>query len=75
MSSDAHDRMIHAFQEYFKWQDRFHHKKSNEAGIKATIMAIRNTHRGINNKSRNTRQTQGTTRIQKRHERQEALTN
>jgi hypothetical protein len=35
MSSDAHDRMIHAFQEYFKWQDRFHHKKSNEAGIKA----------------------------------------
>jgi hypothetical protein len=27
--------MIHAFQEYFKWQDRFHYKKSNEAGIKA----------------------------------------
>ena len=37
MSSDAHDRMIHAFQEYFKWQDRFHHKKSNEAGIKARL--------------------------------------
>jgi hypothetical protein len=35
MSSDAHDRMIHAFQEYFKWQDRFEHKGSDEAGIKA----------------------------------------
>ena len=44
MSSDAHDRMIHAFQEYFKWQDRFHHKKSNEAGIKARywLSEIRN---------------------------------
>ena len=35
MSSDSHDRMIHAFQEYFKWQERFEYKGSGEAGIKA----------------------------------------
>ena len=35
MSTDAHDRMINAFQEYFKWQDRFEYKGSDEAGIKA----------------------------------------
>jgi hypothetical protein len=27
--------MIEAFQEYFKWQDRFHYRQSDEAGIKA----------------------------------------
>jgi hypothetical protein len=27
--------MIQAFQEYFKWQDRFEYKNSDEAGIKA----------------------------------------
>jgi hypothetical protein len=27
--------MIRAFQEYFKWQDRFEYKNSDEAGIKA----------------------------------------
>lgn len=35
MSTDSHDRMIKAFQEYFKWQDRFEYKGSDEAGIKA----------------------------------------
>jgi len=35
MSTDSHDRMIHAFQEYFKWQERFEYKGSGEAGIKA----------------------------------------
>jgi hypothetical protein len=27
--------MIRAFQEYFKWQDRFEYRGSDEAGIKA----------------------------------------
>ena len=35
MSTDTHDKMIAAFQEYFKWQDRFHHRNSDEAGMKA----------------------------------------
>ena len=35
MSTDSHDRMIQAFQEYFKWQDRFEYRGSDEAGIKA----------------------------------------
>jgi hypothetical protein len=35
MSTDAHDRMIRAFQEYFKWQDRFHYRGSDASGIKA----------------------------------------
>ncbi len=35
MSSESHDKMIAAFQEYFKWQDRFEYKNSDEAGIKA----------------------------------------
>lgn len=35
MSTESHDKMIEAFQEYFKWQDRFHHRSSDEAGIKA----------------------------------------
>ena len=44
MSSDSHDRMIHAFQEYFKWQERFEYKGSGEAGIKARywLSEIRN---------------------------------
>lgn len=44
MSTDAHDRMIHAFQEYFKWQDRFEYRGSDEAGIKARywLSEIRN---------------------------------
>jgi hypothetical protein len=44
MSTDSHDRMIHAFQEYFKWQDRFEYRKSDEAGIKARywLSEIRN---------------------------------
>jgi DNA primase catalytic subunit len=32
---DTHETMIAAFQEYFKWQDRFEYKGSDEAGIKA----------------------------------------
>jgi len=35
MATDSHDRMIKAFQEYFKWQERFEYKGSDEAGIKA----------------------------------------
>ena len=44
MSTDSHDRMIHAFQEYFKWQDRFEYRGSDEAGIKARywLSEIRN---------------------------------
>ncbi len=44
MTTDAHDRMIKAFQEYFKWQERFEYKKSDEAGIKARywLSEIRN---------------------------------
>lgn len=44
MTTDAHDRMIKAFQEYFKWQDRFEYKNSDEAGIKARfwLSEIRN---------------------------------
>ena len=44
MSTDAHDRMIHAFQQYFKWQDRFQYKGSDEAGLKARywLSQIRN---------------------------------
>ena len=44
MSTDSHDRMIKAFQEYFKWQERFEYKGSDEAGIKARywLSEIRN---------------------------------
>ena len=35
MSTESHDEMIAAFQEYFKWQDRFEYHNSDEAGIKA----------------------------------------
>jgi len=44
MSSDSHDRMIHAFQEYFKWQERFEYRGSDEAAIKARywLSEIRN---------------------------------
>jgi hypothetical protein len=36
--------MIAAFQEYFKWQDRFEYRGSDEAGIKARfwLSEIRN---------------------------------
>jgi hypothetical protein len=44
VTTDAHDRMIKAFQEYFKWQDRFEYRGSDEAGIKARywLSEIRN---------------------------------
>ena len=44
MSTDSHDKMIAAFQEYFKWQERFEYKGSDEAGIKARywLSEIRN---------------------------------
>jgi hypothetical protein len=35
MATESHDKMIRAFQEYFKWQDRFENRGSDEAGIKA----------------------------------------
>lgn len=35
MSTDTHDRLIIAFQNYCKWQDRFEFGGSDEAGIKA----------------------------------------
>lgn len=44
MTTDTHDRMIKAFQEYFKWQERFEYKSSDKAGIKARfwLSEIRN---------------------------------
>ena len=44
MSTESHDKMIAAFQEYFKWQERFEYKGSDEAGIKARywLSEIRN---------------------------------
>lgn len=44
MSTDSHDKMIAAFQEYFKWQTNFEYKGSDEAGIKARywLSEIRN---------------------------------
>jgi hypothetical protein len=44
LSTDSHDKMIAAFQEYFKWQDRFEYRGSDEAGIKARfwLSEIRN---------------------------------
>ena len=44
MTTESHDKMIQAFQEYFKWQDRFEYKGSDEAGIKARywLSEIRN---------------------------------
>lgn len=44
MSTDSHDKIIAAFQEYFKWQDRFEYRGSDEAGIKARywLSEIRN---------------------------------
>jgi hypothetical protein len=44
MSTESHDKMIEAFQKYFKWQDRFEYHGSDEAGIKARywLSEIRN---------------------------------
>ncbi len=44
MTTESHDKMIAAFQEYFKWQERFEYKSSDEAGIKARywLSEIRN---------------------------------
>ncbi len=44
MATDSHDKMIEAFQQYFKWQERFEYKGSDEAGIKARywLSQIRN---------------------------------
>ena len=44
MTTESHDKMIAAFQEYFKWQDRFEYKGSDEAAIKARywLSEIRN---------------------------------
>ena len=44
MATDSHDKMIAAFQEYFKWQTRFEYSNSDEAGIKARywLSEIRN---------------------------------
>jgi len=44
VSTESHDKMIAAFQEYFKWQERFEYKHSDEAGIKARfwLSEIRN---------------------------------
>ena len=42
--TDSHDKMLEAFQEYFKWQERFEFHGSDEAGIKARywLSEIRN---------------------------------
>ena len=44
MTTEAHDKLIAAFQEYFKWQERFEYRGSNEAGVKARfwLSEIRN---------------------------------
>jgi hypothetical protein len=44
MSTHSHDKMIAAFQEYFKWQERFEYRGSDEAAIKARywLSEIRN---------------------------------
>jgi len=44
LTTESHDKMIAAFQEYFKWQERFEYKGSDEAGIKARywLSEIRN---------------------------------
>jgi hypothetical protein len=44
MATDSHDKMIEAFQKYFKWQERFEYHGSDEAGIKARfwLSEIRN---------------------------------
>ena len=44
MTTESHDKMIAAFQEYFKWPERFEYKGSDEAGIKARywLSEIRN---------------------------------
>ena len=44
MSTESHDKLIRAFQEYFKWQDRFEYNGSDAAGIKARfwLSEIRN---------------------------------
>ena len=44
MTTESHDKMIAAFQEYFKWQDRFEYRGSDEAAIKARywLSEIRN---------------------------------
>jgi len=44
LSTESHDKMIAAFQNYFKWQERFEYKDSDEAGIKARywLSEIRN---------------------------------
>jgi hypothetical protein len=35
MATKAHDEIIRLIMEYCKWQDRFEHKGSDEAGVKA----------------------------------------
>lgn len=35
MSTESHDKIIQAVMEYCKWQDKFEHKGSDDAGIKA----------------------------------------
>ncbi len=44
MATDSHDRMIEAFQQYFKYQERFEYHNSDQAGIKARywLSEIRN---------------------------------
>jgi len=44
LTTESHDKMIKAFQEYFKWQERFEYRGSDEAGIKARfwLSEIRN---------------------------------
>lgn len=44
MTTESHDKMIEAFQQYFKWQERFEYRGSDDAGIKARywLSEIRN---------------------------------
>lgn len=44
MTTESHDELIKAFQEYFKWQEKFYYGGSDMAGIKARfwLSEIRN---------------------------------
>jgi len=37
MSSESHNKMIEAFQQYFKYQDRFEYNGADDSGAKARV--------------------------------------
>jgi hypothetical protein len=67
MTTDVHDQIIRAFQEYFKWQDRFEYKGSEESAIKA-----RNALSNIRNLANDRRAEIQAKRIERKKARKEA---